>query len=167
MNCYSHLEDYIKDFYTRLGITTPALLDFRKIAEKLGIKVFYWPDTSQALFAKEKPFIFLNESLSKQQRWQEFGHELSHVLLHTGDQFFMSPLFREYQENKANNFMYHVCMPTFMLDGLRLNDCTPATVMQLQKLFNVEYEFALKRLTQYQNNRIMLNRNNVFLKTMR
>lgn len=167
MKYYSHLEDYIKDFYTKIGITTPTLLDFRVIAKRIGIKVFYWPDSSQALFTKDKPFIFLNELLSKQQQWQEFGHELSHVLLHTGDQFYMSPLFREYQENKANNFMYHFCIPTFMLDELDLYHCTLSTVMQLQHLFNVEYEFALKRLTQYQNNRIMLNQNNIFSKTMR
>ncbi|WP_369595605.1 ImmA/IrrE family metallo-endopeptidase [Lysinibacillus pakistanensis] len=152
MKYYSHLEDYIKDFYIRLCMTTPALLDFREIAEKLGIKVFYWPDTSQALFAENKPFIFLNETLSQQQQWQDFCHELAHVLLHTGDQFYMSPLFREYQEHKANNFMYHACIPTFMLDELQLNDSTPQTVMKLQELFNVEYEFALKRLTQYLNN---------------
>jgi len=164
---YSHLEDYIKDFYTKIGIITPTLLDFREIAEKLGIKVFYWPDSSQALFVNEKPFIFLNESLSKQQQWQEFGHELSHVLLHTGDQFYMSPLFHEYQEHKANNFMYHFCMPTFMLDELELYDCTPSTVIHLQKLFNVKYEFAFKRLSQYINNRIMLNWNTVFSKTVR
>lgn len=167
MKYYSHLEDYIKDFYTKIGITTPTLLDFRVIAARIGIKVFYWPDNSQALFAKEKPFIFLNASLNKQQQWPEFGHELSHVLLHTGDQFFMSPLFREYQEFKANNFMYHFCMPTFMLDELEIYDCTTQTVMQLQGLFNVEYEFALKRLTQYLNNKIMLNWNNTLSLAMR
>ncbi|HAU33157.1 MAG TPA: ImmA/IrrE family metallo-endopeptidase [Lysinibacillus sp.] len=167
MKNFSHLEDYIKDFYTKVEITTPALLDFRVIAKRVGIKVFCWPDSSQALFANGKPFIFLNKSCNKQQQWQEFCHELSHVLLHTGDQFFMSPLFREYQENKANNFMYHACIPTFMLDELGLNDCTPSTVIYLQKLFNVEYEFALKRLTQYLNNKIMLKWNNTLSLTMR
>lgn len=149
---YSHLEDFIKDFYMRMEMSTPSLLDFHIIAKNLGIKVFYWSDSSQALFANDKPFIFLNETLSQQQQWQEFSHELAHVLLHTGDQFYMSPLFREYQEHKANNFMYHACMPTFMLDELQLDDSTPQTVMKLQELFNVEYEFALKRLTQYLNN---------------
>lgn len=167
MKFYSHLEDYIKDLYTKIGVITPALLDFRVIAKSVGIKVFYWSDGSQALFASGKPFIFLNKSCSKQQQWQEFCHELSHVLLHTGDQFYMSPLFREYQENKANNFMYHACMPTFMLDELGLNDSTRSTVIHLQKLFNVEYEFALKRLTQYLNNKIMLDWNNSLSLTMR
>ncbi|MCS1383595.1 ImmA/IrrE family metallo-endopeptidase [Lysinibacillus sphaericus] len=150
---YSHLEDFIKEFYFKMNITTPPLLDFREIAQNLGIKVFYWSETSQALYANDLPYIFLDESLTQQQQWQDFCHELAHVLLHTGDQFYMYPLFREYQEYKANNFMYHACMPTFMLDELQLCDYLPQTVVKLQELFNVEYEFALKRLTQYLNKR--------------
>jgi len=150
---YSHLEDFIKEFYFKMNITTPPLLDFRKIAKNLGIKVFYWSETSQALYANDLPYIFLDESLTQQQQWQDFCHELAHVLLHTGDQFYMYPLFREYQEYKANNFMYHACMPTFMLDEIQLYDYLPQTVVKLQELFNVEYEFALKRLTQYLNKR--------------
>ncbi|WP_369075730.1 ImmA/IrrE family metallo-endopeptidase [Lysinibacillus sphaericus] len=61
------------------------------MAFRIGIKVFYLPENSHALFAKEKPFIFLNESLSRQQQWQEFCHEFAHVLLHTGDLFHMFP----------------------------------------------------------------------------
>jgi len=128
------------------------MLHFEELSFRMGLKVFYWPEKSQALFIDGLHFIFLNENQSPQQQWQEFCHELAHVLLHTGDQFYMSPLFREYQEHKANNFMYHACMPTFMLDELQLDDSTPQTVMKLQELFNVEYEFALKRLTQYLNN---------------
>ncbi|MGE7672939.1 ImmA/IrrE family metallo-endopeptidase [Lysinibacillus sp. NPDC094403] len=167
MHYHSHLEEYIKEFYTQMGIITPSLLDHEEISENSGIKVFYWSDSSQALFANEQPFIFLDETLSQQQQWQEFCHELAHVLLHTGDQFYMSPLFREYQEHKANNFMYHACMPTFMLKDLQLYDCTPYTVLNLQELFNVEYEFALKRLTQYYNKRIMQKRHNIRLRNVR
>lgn len=46
----------------------------------------------------------------------------------------MSPLFHEYQEHKANNFMYHACIPTFMLDELQLHDRTPKTVSRLQDI---------------------------------
>ena len=52
----------------------------------------------------------------------------------------MSPLFREYQERKANNFMYH--MPTFMVKDLQRYDF----ILQTVELFNVEYEFSLKLL---------------------
>ncbi|MFJ5766767.1 ImmA/IrrE family metallo-endopeptidase [Lysinibacillus sp. NPDC093210] len=153
MFCNNHLEDYIKDLYIRMGITIPAFLDFQVISERIGIKVFFWSDSSQALFANNQPFIFLNQSSSMQQQWQEFCHELAHVLLHSGDQFYMYPLFREYQEYKANNFMYHACVPSFMLDEL---EPTELTVENVQRLFNVEYDFAFKRLEQYRSKKLLM-----------
>ncbi|MGE7916679.1 ImmA/IrrE family metallo-endopeptidase [Lysinibacillus xylanilyticus] len=142
----TYTEDFIKELYTKIGILTTLQLDFQTIAMQLGIQVFYWPDNSQALFLKKRYFIFLNKQLSQQLQWQDFCHELGHVLLHTGHQGRMSSLFREYQENKANNFMYHACVPSFMLDEINLGNLT---VEYVQQLFNVEYDFALKRLEQY------------------
>ena len=149
----THTEEFIMKLYNHMGILKPERLDSLKIAMNLGISVYHWPDNSQALFLKDQSYIFLNEQLTQQQQWQDFCHELGHILLHTGNQRRMSPLFREYQEYKANNFMYHACMPTFMLDELQLCDYLPQTVVKLQELFNVEYEFAMKRLTQYLNKR--------------
>ncbi|WP_249659716.1 ImmA/IrrE family metallo-endopeptidase [Lysinibacillus fusiformis] len=59
----------------------------------MGLKVFYWSDKSQALFINGLHYIFLNENQPPQQQWQDFCHELSHVLSHTGDQFHMYPYF--------------------------------------------------------------------------
>ncbi|MEQ6048477.1 ImmA/IrrE family metallo-endopeptidase [Lysinibacillus capsici] len=73
---------------------------------------------------KEHTYIFLNNQLTICQSWQDFGHELGHVLLHMGNQQRMYPLFREYQEYKANNFMYHACVPSFMLDELEPTELT-------------------------------------------
>ncbi|MGE7944095.1 ImmA/IrrE family metallo-endopeptidase [Lysinibacillus xylanilyticus] len=94
----------------------------------------------------------MNEQLTPQQQWQDFCHELAHVLLHTGDQGRMSPLFHEYQENKANNFMHHACVPSFMLDEIEPSNLT---VEYVQQKFNEEYDFALKRLEQYHNKRLL------------
>lgn len=146
MNYSTHSEDFIKRLYQLIGIIRPQQLHFQLIATKLEILVFYWRDESQALFLKEEAYIFLNEQLTKQQQWQDFCHELAHVLLHTGHQGRMSPLFREYQENKANHFMYHACVPSFMLDEIEPYNLT---VEYVQEQFNVEYDFAFKRLEQY------------------
>lgn len=143
---YNHTEDFIKEFYIRISILRAEQFDFKIISMKLGIHVFYWSDKSQALFLKEHRYIFLNEQLTKQQQWQDFCHELAHVLLHTGHQGRMSSLFHEYQENKANNFMYHACVPSFMLDDIEPSNLT---VEYVQQQFNVEYDFAFKRLKQY------------------
>lgn len=146
MKYTTHTEDFIEELFVRIDILTPHQLNFHKITLHLGIHLFYWADKSQALFLKEQVYIFLNEKLSDQQQWQDFCHELAHVLLHTGQQGSMSPIFREYQENKANNFMYYACVPTFMLDEI---DPSNLTVEFVQQQFNVEYDFAYKRLEQY------------------
>lgn len=153
--CLTHLEDYVKNLYLKIGITKPQELSFQTISEALGIQVFYWPDASQALFTCGKAFIFLNNSLSPQQQWQDYCHEVAHVLLHVGNQRHICESFRAYQEARANQFMYHAAIPTFMLDQLAVTN-----VAEVQRIFNVEYDFALKRLEQYINNKhSMLNWN--------
>lgn len=148
---YMHIEDYVLTFYLKMGIRKPHDLDFQKVAEELGIKVFYWSEASQALFTGDNGFILLEEYSTEQQQWQDFCHELAHVLLHVGNQSKMNESFRQYQEAKANNFMYHAAVPTFMLDELNIMDLLPGTIYRVQKLFNVEAIFAEKRLKQYLN----------------
>ena len=142
----SHTEDYVREMYFKIGIKSPIQLDFLQIARKLGIKVFYWKEPSQAVFIKDFSYIFLNEYLDEQQKWQDFCHELAHVLLHTGNQKRMSSRFREYQEAKANHFMYHTCVPTFMLNEIKADYLTANQVAQT---FNVTEQFARIRLERY------------------
>lgn len=161
MNYTTHTEVFINRLYSKLRITKPSQLDFIKIATSLEIKIFYWDKTSQALFDDHHVYIFLNKKLSRIQLWQDFCHELGHVLLHTGQQVRMSKSWIKYLENKANNFMYHACIPSFMLDEM---DSDALTIENVQQLFNVEYDFAEKRLTQYFNKKMnMPNRNRTFL----
>lgn len=149
MKYYNHLEDYIKTIYTQLKIDAPELLELKTIAKKLDIKLFYWEDKSQAILYDDMSVIFIDSRISPEKQWQEFNHELCHVLIHAGDQLIMPPLFREYQEFKANNFMYHACVPTFMLDKLEIHDCSAITINRIQELFNVEYDFANTRIENY------------------
>ncbi|WP_042472892.1 ImmA/IrrE family metallo-endopeptidase [Bacillus ndiopicus] len=151
MYYYTYLEDYINHLYHKLGITTSTLLDFNEIANRLKIKIFCWPDDSQAICFDSQAYIFLKENQSLEKAWQDFAHELCHILLNTGDQFNMPPLFQKYQEFKANNFMYHACVTTFLLEQMQVYDYTPKSVVHVQHLFNEVYELAEKRLIQYTN----------------
>lgn len=151
----SHTEDFVKEMYTKIGIIEPQQLKFRHVATKLGVSIFYWKEYSQALFLKDYPYIFLNNSLTEQELTQDFFHELGHVLLHSGNQRKMTDSFRRYQENKANHFMYHACIPTFMLEDLDVMNCTTRTIAEVQELFCVEHDFAFKRLEQFLNNRLL------------
>ena len=150
---YTYIEDFVIALYLKIGIRKPHELSFKYIAEELGIKVFYWQESSQALFINNRSFILLNENSTVQQQWQDFCHELAHVLLHVGNQSKIKESFRQYQEAKANNFMYHAAVPSFMLDELNILNSCSATIHKVQKLFNVEYTFAEKRLQQYLSNK--------------
>lgn len=57
------------------------------------------------------------------------------------------PLFREYQEWKANNFALQACVPTFMLNKIKLPINEEKAINKISLLFNVEYDFAQKGYT--------------------
>jgi len=157
MNYTSYTEDFVKELYYRIGILRPQKLDFGVISYKMGIDVFYWNKPSQALFLNEFAWIFLNNHLSPQQIWQDFCHELGHVLLHVGNQKRMTESFRKYQEYKANHFMYHACVPTFMLHEMEES----ISVKKIIQVFNVEEKFAEIRLEQYANRKLDITNWNV------
>lgn len=154
MNILTHLEDYIQHFYNQLGIYSPTQLTEEEIAQKLDIAIYYWTESSQALFIKDHSFIFLNHMLLPNFKWQEFCHELGHVLLHTGDQMQLPYSFVEYQEYKANNFALHAAAPTFMIDQLDLPNTYQEAVRLLQDTFHISLTFACKRLDHYINNHV-------------
>ena len=141
---YTLIEDYVRDLYHRLSITEPHQLRIENISEKLDLEVFY----SNATFRFYNSIIL--ERTNRQKEWQEFGHEVCHYLRHHGNQLTMNNLFLGLQEHQADYFAYHFCVPTFMLDRLK-----ELTVYDVMSLFNVEYEFALKRIDMYQSKLIM------------
>jgi len=153
MYLYSDLEDFVRKLYYFLKISKAYQIDKFLIAEKLNVSIRYFDETSEAISINNKNYIFLNKSLSRPQRWQVFAHELCHILRHSGYQYNMPLLFRELQEWQADCFMYHFCVPTFMLKEmelpLRINEAT----WFVAETFNVEIEFARKRLNMWINKR--------------
>ncbi|MFJ7950381.1 ImmA/IrrE family metallo-endopeptidase [Lysinibacillus sp. NPDC096418] len=155
MSYSTYTEDFIEGLYTKLGIFLPQQLDLNVIAHKLGIFVYYWENPSQVLFLGAQAYIFLNQELSPKQLWQDFCHELCHVLFHSGSQEKMPYSWIEYQEWKANNFMLQACVPAFMLKKVNFPESEDKSIQLIQELFNVEWDFAHKRLEQYKNNKYL------------
>ncbi|VDG98862.1 Domain of uncharacterised function (DUF955) [Lysinibacillus sphaericus] len=151
MYYYSNLEDYVMDVYKDIGVAHPEQINRYMIADQLNIGHYPTSGKSEALYSDGRYYIFVNRELNHRQQWQDFGHELCHVLMHEGSQKHMYPLFRELQEWKANNFMYHFCVPTFMLQRIRLPPEKQRAVSLIAETFQVEYQFAEKRLDRYIN----------------
>lgn len=141
------LEDAIKHFYVDLGIYYPHQLDILEIADYLGIKVYFW-DISSRVYKKE---IIIDSRLSPEEQWEDFGHELCHLLLQYGNQILhLNNLFLAYQEWKANNFALHFCVPTFILIKYEIANI-PEGIPFITKTFNVTQKFAQKRLIHFRN----------------
>jgi len=153
MYLYSDLEDFVRKLYYFLKITKAHQIDKLLIAEKLNVSIRYFDESSEAISINNKNYIFLNKYLSRQQRWQVFAHELSHILRHSGYQYNMPLLFRELQEWQADSFMYHFCVPTFMLNEIELPSHINEAVWLVADTFNVEMQFARKRLDMWINKR--------------
>lgn len=142
---YNNIEEYVKRVYRSIDIYVPRQLDMETIASRLGLNVVFFPCESVVIDQS----IIIDSRLSPEQQWQDFGHELCHALLHVGNQISVPIPFKLYQEWKATNFSYHVCIPTFMLLDMELPTEERLAVYEVRKTFKVEQEFAQKRLDQY------------------
>lgn len=145
----NYLEENITQLYRSINLINSEQLNPEYIALKLNIYLYYWDEPSQAIFIHNRPHIFLNRLLSTQNQWEEFYHELAHILLHIGDQMNMPKLLIEYQEYKANNFSLHAAIPTSMLLQMDLPNNFYRAVAIIQKEFKVSTEFACKRLAHF------------------
>jgi Zn-dependent peptidase ImmA (M78 family) len=143
---YTPIEDYVKKLYQHLSINVPEEIDMIEIATQMDITLYFESISSKAIQKGKEYFIFINECISTQEQWQDFGHELCHILMHSGNQLHLPGEFILYQENKARNFARHFCIPTFMLDQLQLPPHENEAIEFIAKTFNVELDFAEVRL---------------------
>lgn len=141
---YTHLEDFIQELYRKMSISRPSQLSIAKIAKRLNINVYF----SDFSYRSDNNIIIKRST--RQKEWQLFGHEVCHYLKHCGSQLDMNSLFIDLQEYQANHFAYHFCVPTFMLEDLK-----EVNIHDVMDLFNVEYDFALKRIEMYERKIIL------------
>ncbi|OKL37034.1 ImmA/IrrE family metallo-endopeptidase [Domibacillus mangrovi] len=152
----THLEDFIQNLYTNIGIHHPQQLNLVEISTKLGIVIDYIDGISKCIEHEQFSFIMLNQNLSPAVQWQEFAHELCHLLRHAGNQYTLPPFFLKMQEWQANSFALHFCVPTFMLEKLELTDHKQVAISIIAQTFGVEYDFAEERLERWLIQRAMV-----------
>lgn len=148
-------EKFVMRFYHAIDIHDPFLLSKEMIVDHLGIKLIYWKNTSSIAKYQGNYYLFLNEMLTEQRQWQEFGHEMYHYFYDDTKYDLLNESYAEYGETKADYFAYHFCVPTFMLDNFK-----EVSVYDVMELFNVEYDFAFRRLEMYKHR--LINRRNIY-----
>lgn len=142
----NNTERYVYHFYNDVGINIHDQLSMEHLAQTFDINIVLWEFTSELTFYKGKYKIFINDTLKRQEQWQDFGHEMAHFCWHSGSQKHLMQTYLDYQESKADYFALHFCIPTFMLRKMK-----GVTVYDVMDLFNVEFDFAIRRLEMYKN----------------
>ena len=142
----NNTEQYIQQFYKSINVSDPLLLTIELVIEHLDLEVMYWPHSSSIATYNNQYIIFLNDRLSMQQQWQDFGHEMYHFFFDNECYDVLKETYASYGETKADYFAYHFCVPTFMLMQLK-----EVSVDVITRLFNVEFDFALRRLEMYKS----------------
>jgi len=145
---YNLMEEYVEKMYDSIDVYWPHQLDMDLIASRMGTTLVFLPYGSMTVGNA----ILIDDRLSDCEQWQDFGHELCHIEWHDGNQRILPSSYLEYQEWKASNFAFHACVPTFMLDRLKLPSSDAKAIWLIQEMFGVERDFAQKRLHQYINN---------------
>lgn len=145
----SFIEAYVEDLLSEWDIKYPGQLNMFRIADKLNIYLYLYDGRSRGIVDGDEIYIFLNVNLTVQELWQDFCHELGHILRHAGDQRKMHPLQRQLQEWQADSFMYELCVPTGMLRHMNLPMDMREASMWIAVAFNVTESFAYKRLNRY------------------
>ncbi|MEJ9171596.1 ImmA/IrrE family metallo-endopeptidase [Bacillus cereus] len=144
----TQIEDYIQHLYQSLSIFVPEQIDMIEIAKKLNICLYFAPFGSHAIERNGVASLVIDSRKTKSEHWEDFSHELCHILLHSGNQLSMSKMFLNYQEAKANNFALQFCIPTFMLRRL---PAVHLETLSIAETFNVTLGFAEKRLLHFEN----------------
>lgn len=148
MITYNHLEEYVCRFLHLIDVYSPHQLNLENVHTRLGLQLFYIPHNSMAIDGA----VFLDNRKTESEQWEDFAHEICHVIFHAGDQAVLPLPMREYQEWKAENFAQHLCIPTFMLERLNLPAYEKDAVWMIMETFGVTRIFAEKRLRQYVSN---------------
>lgn len=143
------LENYVKNLYRNLSITTPDSINMNEIARKMNIHLHYWEETTETICYKGIFRIFLDKRLEDNKRWIAFACELCRVLKKDSQRLNSIPPGKAYLQLRERAFTGHFCVPTFMLDNLKLPLDKEQAVCCISKTFRVERALAEERWNQW------------------
>lgn len=152
-------EQAVEELYQQLNITEPNQIDMFDIARKLNIWLHFEPIASISFSRNDMHSMIIDSRLSPQEQWEDFGHELYHLIRNAGNQLLLPESFVRMQESRADNFALDFCIPTFMLLNMPLTGTRPELIETVAETFNVTPQFAEKRLKKHE---IRLSSNSFF-----
>lgn len=143
-------EQWTESTWSNAGIDSLAQMNIDEVASRFNVWVHYLPEPSRALEYMGMRSVLIDKRLSAVRRWEDFLHELCHVLRHAGNQTTMPKAYCEWQEAEANRFVLYAAMPFTLLGKLSIPDRLDVATRFLAGHFGVTTELARQRLEQIQ-----------------
>lgn len=104
-------EQSIEDWYKESEITAPVNL--KALCREMKITVYLSPTPGVAFC--ERRIIIVDSRLDRVARREQLAHEMAHILLHCGGQWFQSVEYIAKQEWQARNLAMILLMPLYLL----------------------------------------------------
>ena len=142
------LEQWLEEIYRLNSITKVAQLNITEFSSKLGIWVYFMDIASKTVELRGLHSINIDKRLAPRQQWEDFLHELCHVLRHAGNQIEMPEMYTEMQEREAESFQMFAAIPYSMLRKLELPETQGEIVYVVAKEFGVTLQLAKRRIEQ-------------------
>ncbi|MDG0809724.1 ImmA/IrrE family metallo-endopeptidase [Cohnella rhizosphaerae] len=144
------LEQWIEALWHRAGILRPDQLTIEEVSDRLDVWVHYMNASSKALEWMGIRSVLIDLRLTAERQWEDYLHELCHILRHAGNQTVMPRAFLEHQEAEAKRFVLYASMPFSMIKDIKLPAIRGEAVQLLASRFGVTCELADVRLDQFQ-----------------
>jgi len=148
------LEQWIQDLYLRLKITEPAQLNILNLANRMNVWIYFRSVASKALEINGQYSINIDRRLNKREQYEEFLHELCHLLRHSGNQTILPVQFSEKQEQEAQHFILYAAVPYSMFIQLELPEMQRDIADLLVQEFGITHAIANKRIEQIQQRKL-------------
>lgn len=141
---YKNQIDLIEYIYKKSNVDYPTN-NYYLFCDYLNIGC-YETSHNSSIYSAGKHFIFLNQKESGYRKWEMFGHELGHIMLHAGQQSKLHQAMIQKQEIEADRFSLYFCIPSFLLNSIRLDNHIGYAAEQVSEIFGVTLPFAHQRL---------------------
>ncbi|EPZ41272.1 ImmA/IrrE family metallo-endopeptidase [Alicyclobacillus acidoterrestris] len=104
-------EKSVEDWYNRIGVRAPVNLE--SICADMNVIIHRAPVPGVALC--ESKIIVLDSRLNSIQSREQLAHEMAHILLHCGGQWYQNRIYIQQQEWQARNLGLILLAPIHLL----------------------------------------------------
>ncbi|MDL4842791.1 ImmA/IrrE family metallo-endopeptidase [Aquibacillus rhizosphaerae] len=154
------LEDWVSNWYQRIGINNPKQINLKYIARYYDVFIHQKEMPARYDVFGRYQAITLDSRTSVIEQREQFFHEFAHILRHCGNQSMLPDAFRQLQEWDARHFTMYAALPYHMLHNYEWDN--PCLIEDLAHDFRVSENLCLERIEKIKRN----NSTNFHIETM-